>query len=49
MLGLENLSGNALAASLIGLVLLEAILLYVGYGLLESALGKRVTDLIKGV
>lgn len=48
MLGIESLSGNALAAALIGLVLLEAIVLYVGYGILESTLGKRVTDLITG-
>jgi hypothetical protein len=49
MLGLEGLSGNMLAAALIGLVLVEAIVLYVGYGILESALGKRVTDLIRGI
>jgi hypothetical protein len=49
MLGLESLSGNMLAAALIGLVLVEAIVLYVGYGILESALGKRVTDLIRGL
>ncbi|MFC7095787.1 DUF7512 family protein [Halobaculum marinum] len=49
MLGLESLSGNALAAALIGLVLAEAIVLYVGYGLLESTLGKRITDLLRGV
>ena len=49
MLGFESLSGNLLAATLIGLVLAEAIVLYVGYGILESSLGKRVTDLIRGV
>jgi hypothetical protein len=43
------MSGNVLAATLIGLVLVEAIVLYVGYGILESALGKRVTDLIRGI
>lgn len=48
MLGLESMSGNALAAALIGLVLAEAIVLYVGYGLLESTIGKRLTDLIGG-
>jgi hypothetical protein len=31
MLGIESLSGNAQAAALIGLVLLEAIALHVGY------------------
>jgi hypothetical protein len=49
MFGIESLGGNAQAAVLIGLVLLEAIVLYVGYGLLESALARRVIDLIRGV
>ncbi|MFC5369183.1 DUF7512 family protein [Salinirubrum litoreum] len=49
MFGIETLGGNTQAAVLIGLVLLEAIVLYVGYGLLESALAKRVTDLIRGL
>ena len=49
MFGIETLSGNAQAAVLIGLVLLEAIVLYVGYGLLESALAHRVINLIRGV
>jgi hypothetical protein len=49
MFGIETLGGNAQAAVLIGLVLLEAIVLYVGYGLLESALARRVIDLIRGV
>ncbi|SNZ03745.1 hypothetical protein SAMN06269185_0359 [Natronoarchaeum philippinense] len=48
MLGLESLSGTALAAALIGLVLLEAIVLYVGYGALESVAGKYVVDFIRG-
>lgn len=48
MLGIESLNGNALAAALIGLVLLEAFVLYVGYGILESTLGERITDLIRG-
>jgi hypothetical protein len=49
MFGIETLGGNAQAAVLIGLVLLEAVVLYVGYGLLESALARRVIDLIRGV
>ncbi|MFC7137620.1 DUF7512 family protein [Halobaculum litoreum] len=49
MFGLESLDGNALAAALIGLVLAEAIVLYVGYGLLESALSERLSELIRGV
>jgi hypothetical protein len=47
--GLDGLSGTALAAALIGLVLVEAIVLYVGYGFLESTLGKRVTGLLRGL
>jgi hypothetical protein len=48
MSGLEGLSGNALAAALVGLVLVEAIVLHVGYGILESALGRRVTEFVRG-
>lgn len=49
MFGLYTLGGDAQAAVLIGIVLLEAIVLYVGYGLLESALARRVIDLVRGV
>jgi hypothetical protein len=49
MFGIETLGGNAQAAVLIGLVLLEAVVLYVVYGLLESALARRVIDLIRGL
>jgi hypothetical protein len=48
MFGIESLGGNVQAAALIGIVLLEAAVLYVGYGALESALARRVTDLIRG-
>jgi len=48
MFGIESLSGNAHAAALVGLVLLEAIALYVGYGALERVLGKHVIDLVRG-
>lgn len=36
------------AAMLIGAVLLEAALLYVGYGALEEALGQRVVTRLRG-
>ncbi|WP_284011164.1 DUF7512 family protein [Haloarcula pelagica] len=39
MFGLEQLSGTPQAVALVGLVLLEAVVLYVGYGELERALG----------
>ena len=48
MFGIESLSGNAQAAVLIGLVLAEAILLYVGYGWLESRLGPVVKRVLEG-
>ena len=49
MFGIYTLGGDAQAAVLIGIVLLEAIVLYVGYGLLESALARRVIDLVRGL
>ena len=48
MFGVETLSGNALAAALVGLVLLEAAVLYVGYGALERLVGKHVVRLLRG-
>lgn len=41
-------AGGADAAKLIGAVLLEAIVLYVGYGALEQALGQRVVKQLRG-
>jgi hypothetical protein len=49
MFGIETLGGNAQAAALIGIVLVEAIILYVGYGALESALARRVVELVRGL
>ncbi|WP_267641245.1 DUF7512 family protein [Haloarchaeobius amylolyticus] len=48
MFGIESLSGNAQAAALIGIVLVEAAILYVGYGLLERVLGPIIRDAIRG-
>jgi hypothetical protein len=48
MFGIETLGGNAQAAVLVGIVLLEALLLYVGYGGLESLLGPRLRRVLKG-
>lgn len=48
MFGLESLGGWTQAAAIIGIVLLEAIVLYVGYGALESLLGPTITDKIRG-
>jgi len=48
MFGIESLSGNAQAVALVGVVLLEAMILYVGYGGLEQVLGDYVVDLLRG-
>jgi hypothetical protein len=48
MFGIESLSGNAQAAVLVGLVLVEAMLLYVGYGALEQLLGPTVAGILRG-
>ena len=48
MLGIDSLSGNAQAGALIGIVLVEAFVLYVGYGLLESRLGPSIKRVLQG-
>ncbi|WP_229122270.1 DUF7512 family protein [Halapricum desulfuricans] len=48
MFGIETLDGPAGAAALIGIVLLEAIVLYVGYGALEQLFGPRIARLLRG-
>jgi hypothetical protein len=48
MFGIETLSGNAYSVALVGLVLVEAIVLYVGYGALTSLLEEAVVDKIVG-
>ena len=48
MFGLETASGVDGAALVVGVVLLEAILLYVGYGVLERVLGPTIVDALRG-
>jgi hypothetical protein len=48
MVGVEISQGVVDGAVLIGLVLVEAIVLYFGYGLLEKILGPTVTDVLRG-
>ena len=48
MFGIESLSGPSGAVVLIGLVLAEALVLYVGYGALERFLGPKVAELLQG-
>ncbi|WP_191967054.1 MULTISPECIES: hypothetical protein [Haloferax] len=48
MFGIETLGGTSQAAALVGLVFVEAMVLYVGYGVLESVLGPAVMKLLGG-
>jgi hypothetical protein len=48
MIGIESVAGWSQAATVIGLVLLEAIVLYVGYGVLERFVGPTITGAIRG-
>jgi hypothetical protein len=48
MFGLENATGVEGAVLVIGVVLVEAVLLYLGYGLLERLLGPALVDALRG-
>ena len=48
MFGIETLSGPAYSAAIVGLVLSEAMVLYVGYGGLTRAVGTRLTSAVAG-
>jgi hypothetical protein len=48
MFGIETLQGPVGAVLLIGIVLVEALLLYVGYGALEQLLGTRIARYLRG-
>ncbi|WP_435157459.1 DUF7512 family protein [Haladaptatus sp. DFWS20] len=48
MFGLETLSSSAHAVVTVGLVLTEAIALYVGYGAFSSVAGTTVLDMVGG-
>jgi len=48
MFGIESLGGNAQAAVLVGIVLAEAVILYVGYGFLERVFGPVLTRVLQG-
>jgi hypothetical protein len=48
MFGIETLSGNEQAAVLVGIVLAEAFVLYVGYGALETWLGPSFRRVLEG-
>ncbi|AGN00550.1 hypothetical protein L593_02995 [Salinarchaeum sp. Harcht-Bsk1] len=44
MIDVSGLPGWTQAAALIGVVLVEAMVLYVGYGALEQAIGQKLID-----
>jgi hypothetical protein len=48
MFAIDSLGSNTQAAALVGLVLVEAAVLYVGYGALEAAVGDYVVGLLRG-
>jgi hypothetical protein len=48
MFGIESFTGPTGAAVLIGAVLFEALLLYVGYGALEQLLGPFIARILRG-
>ncbi|MGZ0746937.1 DUF7512 family protein [Haloparvum sp. AD34] len=48
MFGLEALTGSTRAVATVGLVLVEAIILYLGYGALSQTVGSAVIDTIVG-
>ena len=48
MFGLETATGLGGAALVIGVVLLEALILYVGYGLLERLVGPALVEALRG-
>ncbi|WP_435130017.1 DUF7512 family protein [Halobaculum sp. D14] len=48
MFGLESMNGSVQAVATVGLVLSEAIALYVVYGALSSTVGSAVIDAVGG-
>lgn len=48
MFGLEALTGSTRAFATVGLVLTEAIVLYLGYGALSRTVGAAAIDAIVG-
>ncbi|GAB7093505.1 hypothetical protein JCM30237_06570 [Halolamina litorea] len=48
MFGLENATGLQGAGLVMGVVLLEAIILYIGYGALERLFGPTLVKMVSG-
>lgn len=48
MFGIETLGSTLQSVVLVGLVLVEALALYVGYGTLEELVGKRFITALTG-
>lgn len=49
MFGIESLGSSAQAVVLVGIVLAEAIVLYLGYALLERAIRPAIERVVRGV
>jgi len=48
MFGIESLGPTLQAAALVGVVLVEAVVLYVGYGGLEAVFGPSLKRVLQG-
>ena len=48
MFGIETLGGPASGVALVGVVAIEALLLYAGYGVLERLLGPVIARVLVG-
>jgi len=48
MFGIETLSGNSYATAIVGIVLVEAMVLYVGYGTLTRLAGPEIMARMRG-
>lgn len=49
MIGFENIPGVVEAAILVGIVLVEAMVLYVGYGMIEDRIAPPIHEAIANV
>jgi hypothetical protein len=48
MFGIETLSGSSYAMAIVGIVLVEAMVLYVGYGTLTRLAGPGIIARVRG-
>ncbi len=48
MFGIETLTGSSYATAIVGIVLVEAMVLYVGYGTLTRVAGPPLMTIMRG-